>query len=841
MTQLPAPTAELMPAAIGTEAVEFEVDVDPLGPPPEPRRPSSGSQGDETRVRHAARITALKLYRLCSGVRDVSARMKARSAQLCELDSARGHIRRTVVLTGGLTAICACTYAIINFLGLAYFEEPALLVFGYSFVGLSVASLGCFAVTLRVTRCLACFATISYLMALAFGAFSVSMASISIAAFVANQRYRLGAGVVSSVCLVFSLVFALLVFLWAAAAQDARVTRMYLLLRGIPGAADPRARRRQRRSDRRPCAGWVLRTPVAGGARDDGARGDADVPPALGGIAARGHSGHAGGGTGDGDGQDSGWVVAGGGHSSSGRVACQCSRGSPAAAASAAPLARADSVGFDLPAPLSVRANSESLPGAADPGEDPGGGKLAAGMDEVGDGDERLAGRRALTLVAALGVPLFVAGCLLLYPLVFSNNAAVDVELLLVGSRLLVGEAHVAWEGAMGELFRDENTRPSVRSIGLPEGKAHGRWFRGVPMLPALARWRAAGVLLPRERAPVQLVLFVLHQRFVEDEPPRSPPPPAAEAAARLGEEDVPALGSTYAHCVRALLRMDTLGLGSGARGKSRLDALGLSDADLQRLAAVRTRGGEPSERPRSVALADFDVVCFRGSDLQPDSFWQGALEALGEEAVAQPACGVAAGVVGGMGPLAGAIYQQRLGALLHAHVQAVAAPNSTHSREYAEEAARACVETYSNPQLAVDVRALLQTVGDSERLLIEQRTFLARPDFSSFAGPSNAWYEISFRLLVSAPCAARTAYSAQRAALLPSGTPRRRPTASRCAFAPPRAPPRRARRRRLRGRQTPRAPCGLSTSSTRRCARRCLARSDSRAGASAWWRRARR
>jgi hypothetical protein len=207
----------------------------------------------------------------------------------------------------------------------------------------------------------------------------------------------------------------------------------------------------------------------------------------------------------------------------------------------------------------------------------------------------------------------------------------------------------------------------------------------------------------------------------------------------------VPTAGRTPVDCLRSLLELDTLGLGSRGR-TTRLASLGLTDAELQRVVLVRTRGGEPERAPRTVALADFQIVCFEAAQMQPDLFWEGAREALGKEVVDEDACGVAAGVVGGMGPLAGAVYQQRLGAMLVGF-----APNASTHGALRDEADSACIEVFSNPQLAVDVRALLQTVGDSERMLIEQRTFLARPDFSNFAGPSNAWHEISFRLLVRA------------------------------------------------------------------------------------------
>jgi hypothetical protein len=236
-------------------------------------------------------------------------------------------------------------------------------------------------------------------------------------------------------------------------------------------------------------------------------------------------------------------------------------------------------------------------------------------------------------------------GCLLLYPLVFSNAAAVDVEVLLVSSRAIVGVAHAACEGAIGELFADENSRPSVRSIGLPDAKTRSQRYRGVPMLAALARWRRAGVLKPLDTAPLQIVLFVTRKTYVEpvppppsppsppngtspegstacqvdpdygsewcaerthrcgrpifDErcaetcglcapnpPPFPPPPPAVPPASddgltRIGDA-VPTAGRTPVDCLRSLLELDTLGLGSRGR-TTRLASLGLIDAELQR------------------------------------------------------------------------------------------------------------------------------------------------------------------------------------------------------------------------------------------------------------------
>lgn len=805
--------------------VEFELDDDPLGPLPGTRWRAS-ADGDETRV-HLARLAAERgLLGLYSRARGAATRVYDRLAQLYEFDSARGHIRRTVVLTGGLTVVFACVYATITALGLAYFEQPAALVLGYALAGLSVASLGCFAVTLRLTRCLACFASISYVMAVAFGAFSVTTASIAIAAFVANERYQLDAGFVSSVCVVLSIVFAGLVAIWAAAAHDARLTRLNMLMRGIPGSGELKRPRRPRM----PWARWLRVRPAARAARatrDDGGE-DEDA-------AAFAPSGARVGSVGIGVGST---------------LPLPSPRAPMPAALASAPIR---TYGPDERVLLSTR---ERVHGVPDPPVKP-----VPTVNELATSSPAVTGRARVT-ACFVAIPLFVAGCLLLYPLVFSNAAAIDVEVLLVGSRDTIGDAHVAWEGALGAILSDENVRPSVRTLGLPDDAAATPWYRGVPMLPALARWRAAGVLKPLGRAPVQIVVFALRQRFVEPAPappppptradecdddptygsawcetyafrcgrppynarcpqtcglcaPRSPPPsppppsspPEPRGLATIGSA-VPRLGRSAAQCIKSMLRLDTLGLGSRG-GRTRLDAFALSDADLIRIARTRTRGGSPRARPRTVALADFNVVCFRGSDLEPASFWEGARAALGDAAVDEPACGVAAGVVGGMGPLAGAVYQQQLGELLGLHVLGARAPDAATSGAYAREAERACIEMYSNPQLAVDVRALLQSIGDSERLLIEQRTFLARADFASFAGPSNAWHEISFRLLVRAR-ARRLATAVRRAPCLALRACARAPNdwGTRTRLRPPAAARARSRGRLRPGPRTLRAAC---------------------------------
>lgn len=399
----------------------------------------------------------------------------------------------------------------------------------------------------------------------------------------------------------------------------------------------------------------------------------------------------------------------------------------------------------------------------------------------------------------------------------------------------------------MGEVFADENLRPVVRTLAVPRAALSVAPFRGVPMLHTLARWRSLGLLRPRGADTTQVVMFVLGRTYSEPlpappplpHPPPSPPgyatpvvqprcrdeprygsawcqlriyrcgratfdarcaetcglcaprpPPASTGATSRVGTDVRSIGRSADGCVRALLQLDRLGL-SGSR---RLAALGYDLDAVRRIVQTRTRGGDPADAPRAVALADFEVICFRAADLQSDAFWASARAALGA-ALDEPPCGATAGVVGGMGPLSGAVYQQRLIALLDridtavslhaaATAAALAASNASDADEWtrgsvvgaaagaarewfeptaaevtlvresprlAAEVSRACVEMYSNPQLAFDARALLATVSASERMLVEQRTFLGRPDLDTLAGPSNAWYELSYRLLVRA------------------------------------------------------------------------------------------
>jgi len=596
------------------------------------------------------------------------------------VDSARGFMLPVTGLAGALLVATAGALWIGLAWDLRLFLPLLMAACSYAITAFALTCCGCAAVVVRSPRALLAFSGVAYTLTFACSALSTLSACIALATVSSAGVHGLAPGMVSSAALVFAVACATFAAQWALSAEDARQTRSTLLWGDVP------------------------------------APGSSSIYSAT--SALHAHASQA----------KPGPVSSTTPHA----VHLQTQRRDepgPGAASKSPPTGRGSSRALFLQVlfpPPQEPASSSPAPVAEEGGDSTGEAGHGPGQEILDAAEqtrhdaasERVLWRTHIPCILSTAAPAVLVACGLL--LQFASSPlppAMSVEVLIVSARAEAGDAYMAYEGALAAIQGDEDRRPVARVLTVPES-APVASHRGVPMVQAMARWRRVGVLKGPTEAPRQLIM-VIGSTSRDD----------SEAGPLDGSQTL-AAGRDAASCLRALLSMERAG------STSRWHALGFTEARLAAAVREKSQGIQPPDSPRRASFDSFAVQCYDSAVFDAE-WWEGAEAALGPQRLHNDGCASTAGLVGGMGPVAGAAFVQVVVAYLRGDA----------SSELAQRGV--CVEVYSNPQLEANSAQVLHSAAAAERQLLSIRDFLRRRDLTTFSGASNTWYQISFRLMV--------------------------------------------------------------------------------------------